>query len=92
MGENKSSLSCDFIIHPGETLKEILEDRGISQGELASRIDVTEPYINSVVEGQRPISVSFANKLEYALGIDAKFWINLQAIYDTELEANNYLP
>lgn len=87
MGENKSSLSCDFIIHPGETLKEILEDRGMSQRELASRIDVTEPYINSVVEGQRPISVTFAKKLEYALGIDARFWINLQANYDTELEA-----
>ena len=27
----------------------------------------------------------FAKKLEYALGIDASFWINLQANHDKEL-------
>jgi len=32
-----------------------------------------------------PISVSFAKRLEYALGVDSSFWINLQANYDKEL-------
>ncbi|NMA06373.1 MAG: HigA family addiction module antidote protein [Ruminococcaceae bacterium] len=85
MVKNKSGLSREFIIHPGETLREILEDRGMSQKELALRVGLTEPYISSVINGQKAISVSLAKKLEYALGIDAGFWINLQANYDKEL-------
>lgn len=86
-------LSPDLIIHPGETLTEILEDRDMSQKELAIRTGMTEKHISTVVKGQKNISVAFAKKLEYALGIDASFWINLQANYDRELlefeEVNN---
>lgn len=86
-------LSPDLIIHPGETLSEILEDRGMSQKELAIRTGVTEKHVSTVVKRQKNISVAFAKKLEYALGIDASFWINLQANYDRELlefeEVNN---
>lgn len=86
-------LSPDLIIHPGETLAEILEDRDMSQKELAIRTGMTEKHISTIVKGQKNISVAFAKKLEYALGIDASFWINLQANYDRELlefeEVNN---
>lgn len=85
MTKNMNGLSRELIIHPGETLKEILEERGMSQRELAVRTDVTEPHVSSVVNCQKAISVSYAKKLEYALGIDANFWINLQANYDKEL-------
>lgn len=85
MAANTNGLSRDLIIHPGETLKEILEDREMSQRELALRADVTEKHISNVVNCLKPISVNFAKKLEYALGIDASFWINLQANYDKEL-------
>ncbi len=85
MAKNMNGLSREFIIHPGETLKEILEDRGMSQKELALRTGVTEPHISSLINCQKAISVTFAKKLEYALGVDAGFWINLQANYDKEL-------
>lgn len=85
MIKSSSGLSHELIIHPGETLKEVLEDRGMSQKELALRTDVTEPHISSLINCQKAISVSFAKKLEYALGVDASFWINLQANYDKEL-------
>jgi len=81
----KNGLSREFIIHPGETLKEILEDRIMTQRELAKRTGVTEKHVSTIINGQKPISVSYAKKLEYALGIDAMFWINLQANYDKEL-------
>ena len=84
MVKSMSGLSREFIIHPGETLKEVLEERGMSQKELALRTGVTEPYISSMVNCQKAISVTFAKKLEYVLGIDASFWINLQANYDKE--------
>jgi HTH-type transcriptional regulator/antitoxin HigA len=85
MAESMNGLSREFIIHPGDTLKEVLEDREMSQRELAIRTDVTETHISNVVNCQKAISVTFAKKLEYALAIDASFWINLQANYDKEL-------
>ncbi len=85
MAEKMNGLSREFIIHPGETLKEMLEDMNMTQRELAMRTDVKEPHISGIVNCQKPISVSFAKKLEYALGVDASFWINLQANYEKEL-------
>jgi len=85
MVKKTNGLSREFIIHPGETLKEVLEDREMSQRELAVRTDVTETHISNVVNCQKDISISFAKKLEYALNIEASFWINLQSNYDKEL-------
>lgn len=86
MAKSRNGLSREFIIHPGETLKEVLEERGMTQRELAVRTDVTETHISYIVNCQKDISISFAKKLEYALGVDASFWINLQGNYDKELE------
>ncbi len=80
-----NGLSRELIIHPGETLKEVLEDREMSQRELAFRIALTEPYISNIVNGVKPITISLAKKLEYALGVEAAFWINLQSNYEKEL-------
>lgn len=82
--QNTIGLSSDFIIHPGETLVEVLKDRKMSQKELAIRTRMTEKYISAVINGQKNISSSFANKLEYALGIEKEFWMNLQANYERE--------
>ena len=41
--------------------------------------------MSSVINGRKGISVKFAKRLEYALGVDTSFWINLQANYDKEL-------
>ena len=77
-------LSRDFIIHPGETLAEVLEDREMTQKELSIRTGISEKHISTVINGQKNISSSFAKKLEYALGIETEFWMNLQANYERE--------
>ena len=93
MIKKTNGLSRDLIIHPGETLRDILEEREMSQRELAIRTGVTEKHISTIINGLKPISVVFAKKLEYVLEVDASFWINLQSNYDKELldfeELNN---
>ena len=90
---NTVGLSREFIIHPGETLAEVIEDRGMSQHDLAVRTGMTEKHISTVIHCQKNISASFAKRLEYALGIESSFWMDLQANYDRELiefeEINN---
>ncbi|MBQ8293498.1 MAG: HigA family addiction module antidote protein [Bacilli bacterium] len=85
MAQNKYGLSRDFIIHPGETIAEFLTDRNMSQKELAIRCGVSEKHVSTVISGQKNISANFAKKLEYALEIDAIFWMNLQTNYDKEI-------
>ncbi len=93
MEKETIGLSREYIIHPGASLLEAIRDRGMSQHELAVRTGMTEKHISTVINGQKNISPSFARKLEYALGIKASFWMNLQMNYDQELlefeELNN---
>lgn len=86
MMENTIGLSRDLIIHPGETLQEVIESRGMNQKELAARINMSESFVSKVIKGEKPISNSMAKKLEYALNIDSRFWANLQSNYNQELE------
>ncbi|MEG1705161.1 MAG: helix-turn-helix domain-containing protein [Clostridia bacterium] len=80
-----NGLSLDFIIHPSETLKEILEEKQMKQEELAIRTGYSAKHISEVVNGKKGISPLFAKSLEYVFGIPATFWINLQGIYDKEM-------
>lgn len=85
MAIKKTGISIDLIIHPGETISDILDERGITQNELAIRTGLTPAFINNVISGKKNISANFAMKLEYALGIPKTFWLNLQADYDAEM-------
>lgn len=85
MAKSQIGFFPEFIIHPGETLIEVLEEKNMTQCELATRTEVTPSYVNKIIQGSKNISTSFAKKLEYVLGIDAQFWINLQSNYDKEL-------
>ena len=85
MAIKKIGISRDLVIHPGETIADVLEDRGITQAELAARTGVSPAYISSLISGKKNISTKFAMSLEYALNVPKSFWLNLQANYDAEL-------
>ena len=84
MAEKRIGISRDLIIHPGETIADILDERGITQAELAARTGVTPEDISMVISGKKDISAKFAMSLEYALKVPMNFWINLQMNYDAE--------
>jgi antitoxin HigA-1 len=65
-------------VHPGEVLKDELEERALSQTELAKHINVLPKTINEICRSKRGISASMAMKLSRALGASPQFWLNLQ--------------
>ena len=74
-------------IHPGEILhEEFLKPMGISQYRLARDISVPPRRINEIVHGTRIISPDTALRLSRYFGLSERFWINLQARYDLEVE------
>lgn len=74
-------------IHPGEILmEEFLKPMGISQYRLAKDISVPARRINEIVHGARTISPDTALRLSRYFGLSERFWINLQARYNLEIE------
>ncbi len=74
----------DFApIHPGEILlEEFLNPMGISQYRLAKDISVPQRRISEIVQGKRAITADTALRLGRFFGMEAQFWLNLQARYD----------
>lgn len=66
---------------PGETLKDVLEERGITPTQLGSQIGWSSEELDLVLDGKAPITIDFATKLEQVLGIPAKFWLAREAKY-----------
>jgi addiction module HigA family antidote len=70
-------------IQPGEILwEEFLKPLGISQSRLAKEINVPSPLISEIIHGKRPITSEIALRLGRFFGMEAQFWLNLQARYD----------
>ena len=74
-------------VHPGEILlEEFLDPMGISQYRLAKDISVPPRRINEIVHGARAVTADTALRLSRYFGTSERFWINLQAHYDLEVE------
>lgn len=74
-------------VRPGEILlEEFLKPLGVSQYRLAHDIGVGPRRINEIVHGNRAISADTALRLSRYFALSERFWINLQAHYDLEVE------
>lgn len=77
-------------VHPGEVLmEEFLKPLGVSQYRLARDINVPPRRINEIVQGKRSITADTALRLARYFGTSERFWLNLQARYDLEVEKDN---
>ena len=65
-------------VHPGEVLKDELDEVSLTQSALAKHIGVLPKTINEICRGKRGISPKMAMKLSKALGGTPRFWLNLQ--------------
>ena len=80
-------------IHPGEILREeFLDPMGISQYRLAKDINVDPRRINAIIQGKRAITADTALRLARYFGTSERFWLNLQAQYDLEVERDELGP
>lgn len=70
-----------IAVPPGATIKEQLVDRGMSQKEFASRMEMSEKHISRLINGEVQLTPEVAMRLEMVLGIPAHFWSNLEGIY-----------
>jgi addiction module HigA family antidote len=80
-------------IHPGEILlEEFLEPLEITQYRLAKGISVPPRRINEIVHGKRAVTADTALRLARFFGTSDRFWLNLQARYDLEVQRERLGP
>lgn len=91
MSEENQYLA-QMAIPPGDTLQELLDDKMMSQKELALRIGCSQKHLNKVIKGTASITADFAVKLEDVLGVQASFWLNLEMNYQETLSRLRAIP
>ena len=74
-----------MAIPPGATIKEMIEDRGISEAQLAAKLGESEEFVRDLLEGEAQLTAEVADKLEVALGMRASFWVDMESYYREDL-------
>jgi addiction module HigA family antidote len=72
----------DKVFHPGETLREKLDEMGMGPKEFAIRTSKPEKTISQVLNGESSLTPDMAIKFEMVTKIKASFWMKLQQSYD----------
>ncbi|MHB1391127.1 MAG: HigA family addiction module antitoxin [Thermoleophilia bacterium] len=70
---------------PGRTIRKELAARGWTQRSLAERMGRPEQKISEIIAGKKRLTEGTALELEDIFGIDAGFWLNLEANYRLHL-------
>ena len=77
-------------VHPGEILREELEELGMSASALALALSVPTNRITAILNEQRSITADTALRLARYFGTTPQFWLNLQKSFElrvAEIEA-----
>lgn len=71
----------DWVSAPGDTIADILEERGIPVEELAQRIGKSQIGAQALLEGRTPLTLDIAIMLSRWLGGSPEFWMTREAQY-----------
>jgi len=69
-------------IHPGEILREELQELGCSARELARALGVPVNRVTGILREERSITADTALRLARYFTSTPEFWLNLQSAYD----------
>src|SRR5438094_386269 len=79
--QTKLTYRPDRVSAPGTTLLDLLDERGMTQADLAERSGRPLKTINEIIKGKAAITSETALQLERVLGTPAEFWNQREANY-----------
>ncbi len=71
----------DYALPPGHIIDEYLEEHGMTQDDLARRLEITPQHMNRIISGSASLSADLAIRLEQVTSVPARFWNALEAKY-----------
>lgn len=84
----------NYIIPPGETIKEVMRDHNITSETIEEQLEISHIDFCKLLVGEMPINNMIAEKLENITEISSSFWLNLEQNYrrdvNTALMSSEY--
>lgn len=86
-GPHAHPFNPDWVIAPGETLKEWREDNNLPLSAAAKACGIDRGIFAKIEDGKQRITLHLADRLEYGTQIPARLWMNLERHYREGLKA-----
>jgi len=77
-------------LHPGEHLKEFVDDFGLTMNQLAKALHVSPNRVTAIIHGERGITGETALRLARYIGTSPEFWLNLQKHYELQVAQDEF--
>lgn len=78
---NKIEYEELIAFHPGYYIKDYIDEQGITQEELAKRLQTTPKYVSDLVNGRINLTEEMVLRLSIVFGTSTKMWLNLNQKY-----------
>ena len=73
------------VVHPGDVLKDELEEFGVTPTAFARQINVPANRVGQIIAGKRSVTSDTALRFGHWFGVEPQFWLNLQMQYNLAL-------
>ena len=84
--ETRKEYLSPVVIHPGENVREWMEENEMTAAELARRSGLSEMSIRRIADGWEDITPESAAALERGTSMSANFLLRFQKLYENTLE------
>jgi HTH-type transcriptional regulator/antitoxin HigA len=85
---DRQSFEHDWVSPPGDTIEDLLEERGSTKSQLAERLELTQKHVDELLKGRAAITAETAQRLKKVFGSPAKFWLEREAHYQAARQRN----
>lgn len=86
MTDSKDTFTIPVVSPPGATLKELIDEWGMSQQEVAVRLGKLPKDVSLLFAGRLRVTPDWAERLELVTGLSSGFWLRRQESYDEYLK------
>lgn len=81
MSKEELNYQPQEVSPPGDTLRDMMDERNLTQAELARRLGRPVQAVNEIMAGKKEITEDTALELERVLQVPAHFWLAREARY-----------
>lgn len=86
MTDKENTFQIPVVSPPGATLKELIYEWGMSQQEVAERLEKNPKDVSLFLAGLLRVTPDWAERLELVTGLSRGFWLRRQESYDEYLK------
>ena len=85
MTKRQEEFCPNWVSHPGDTIADLIVERGWTQIQLAERLGISTKHLNRLVKGRVELTNDMAIRLTTVFGSTQQFWLQREAQYRQQL-------